>query len=46
MTEAMWTHVRDGIVANRQDGRMHDSAGEPASTWLTRLDPNAEGALQ
>jgi signal transduction histidine kinase len=36
MTEAMWTHVHDRIVATRQDGRMHDSAGEPASTWLTQ----------
>jgi signal transduction histidine kinase len=35
MTGAMWTHVRDPFVANRQYGRMHDSAQEPASTWLT-----------
>jgi signal transduction histidine kinase len=35
MTGAMWTHVRDPFVANRQYGDMHDSAREPASTWLT-----------
>ena len=34
--EAMWTHVHDRIVANRQNGRMHDSAQEPVSTWLTQ----------
>jgi len=32
----MWTHVRDPLVANRQYGRMHDSAEELASTWLTQ----------
>src|SRR5271154_4792502 len=36
MTGAMWTHVRDRIVAKRQYGRMHDSAQEPAATWLTQ----------
>jgi signal transduction histidine kinase len=40
MTEALWSHVRDRIVANRQDGSMHDSAGEPAATRLTQ---RAEG---
>jgi len=32
----MWTHVRDPLVANRQYGRMNDSAEELASTWLTQ----------
>jgi signal transduction histidine kinase len=32
----MWTHVRDSLVANRQYGRMNDSAEDPASTWLTQ----------
>jgi signal transduction histidine kinase len=36
MTGAMWTNVRDRIAANRQDGSMHDSAGQPAPTWLTQ----------
>jgi signal transduction histidine kinase len=40
MTEALWTHVRDPFMADhpddRQDGRMHDSAGEADSTWLTQ----------
>jgi signal transduction histidine kinase len=36
MTGAIWSHARDRTVANRQYERMHDSAQEPASTWLTQ----------
>jgi len=36
MTGAIWTHVRDRIVVNRQYEGMQDPAQEPASTWLTQ----------
>jgi signal transduction histidine kinase len=36
MSGATGTRAGDSLLANRQYGRMHDSAQEPASTWLTQ----------